>query len=337
MLNIPQSEKYTQQNFTNYIKNVVSFDQKTHNLLSLFNTKELSPHFYTADIEKYKSKLNTCGKSSLEYDVGNVKYLIPITCKDRFCEKCAKKRSNRVQNQLDSLLTDLRLHTKQKQLRFLTLTVKNVPKSDICNSYDKLIKAFQNLKRSTIWKNNVKGAMQSFETTISKDNEYHPHIHILYQGDYIPQSSILQTWSKIVNRLGLKSSVVDIRIVTNIKKAIREIGKYCFKPSDFGIMDKYRLNKALYRRNLYGFSGEWYKHLKEVARNNMSEIDPEYPVLSDIVKLGYFRGVRHTPTHDKTFTKHEKYNLFYRDLRIEEYITKYKGAHVNDRFLRNTS
>jgi hypothetical protein len=309
---LPHSEQLQQQYLNDYVKNITSFNQKTHDILTLFNNRELSPHFFDADFKAFKEKLKLCGKRSLKYKIGSLEYAIPTTCKDRFCEYCAKKRSARVRNSLNSIKNDFFLNKKKNQMRFLTLTIKNVQKIDIAVTYDKLIKAFQNLKRSTLWKNNVEGALQAYEITVSNENQYHPHIHILYQGKYITQSLILTKWAQIVNRLGLKSTVVDIRAVRDLDKAFFEISKYCFKPSNFTIVDKYFVNKALYRRNLYGFSGTWYKHLKNIARNNPGEIDEEYSVVRDIVKYGHFRGVIPTPEGQQVWFKHPKHNLYYK-------------------------
>ena len=60
--------------------------------------------------------------------------------------------------------------------------------------------------------------------------EWHPHIHIVVDGNYIPQRALLGEWQKVCQ--GAK--VVDIRKVHSARKAAEYMASYVAKSSDAG-------------------------------------------------------------------------------------------------------
>jgi hypothetical protein len=62
----------------------------------------------------------------------------------------------------------------------------------------------------------------------------------------------------VLDKDGWTGFVVDIRAVKGLKKAVNEIGKYCFKPSSLTLGDKAFLSKLFFNRRLYSFFGEWF-------------------------------------------------------------------------------
>jgi len=129
------------------------------------------------------------------------KFVVSIDCGDRTCPECARKRKSRI---LDSLYP----HVKDmKSPKFLTLTVVN-PKLTRAN-VAKIRRQFTQLRHRQIWKG-VKGGFYNIEIgELDENNNCNLHMHILYDGPYIPQKEISKIWLKITKN----SRVVDIRKV----------------------------------------------------------------------------------------------------------------------------
>lgn len=94
-------------------------------------------------------------------------------CCRKWCPSCAPKRGNERASRLRVLIAAMRwpLH--------ITLTVPNTvadwaPRSLLRD----LLQSFVRLRRTKLWKTNVKGGVYSIEVT-DKGNGYHPHLHVV--------------------------------------------------------------------------------------------------------------------------------------------------------------
>lgn len=154
---------------------------------------------------------------------------------------------------------------KRHKLKFITLTCENFPLDKVVWGLERLNIWFANLVRCKLWKANMVGWLKRIEVTKGRDGNYHLHIHVLAEGSFIPQEELSEIWRKILAKKdGWKGFVVDIREVKGIKKAIKEIAKYCFKPEDLSIEDKAFLSKSFTKRRLYAFGGQWAWLLKGI-------------------------------------------------------------------------
>lgn len=178
--------------------------------------------FRTAQPTNRKSQFQYCG--SCAYILRNVEdpdvYRIAGSCcHDRFCLPCAKERSHAISlNVLE--------HLSKRRARFLTLTIKSTdePLTDLL---DKLYTGFQKLRQTKLWRASVTGGVAFLEINWSPErNRWHPHLHILIEGKYIPQPKLKALWYHITG----DSYVVDIRLVLNADQAAKYITKYASKP-----------------------------------------------------------------------------------------------------------
>lgn len=119
-------------------------------------------------------KLRGCGLTMYLYcaECGH-KHEAKTKCSRKWCPSCAPKRGNERAARLRVLIAAMKwpLH--------ITLTVPNTvadwaPRSLLRD----LLKAFVRLRRSKLWKTNVKGGVYSIEVT-DKGNGYHPHLHVV--------------------------------------------------------------------------------------------------------------------------------------------------------------
>lgn len=112
------------------------------------------------------------------------------------------------------------------------------------------------------FKHLLAGGIKRFEITKGQDGNYHLHLHIFYEGGFIPQPILSQVWSDIVSKDGWSAEVTDIRAVKNVRKGIKEIAKYAFKPDGLTLEDKIFLDGLFQNRRLYSFFGEWFTMLR---------------------------------------------------------------------------
>jgi len=111
-----------------------------------------------------------------------------------------------------------------KVLRFVTLTLKTSP-APLGEQLDRLYKCFKQLRDLALWRKNVTGGILFLELTIGRDGGWHPHLHILASGSYLPQDALSAAWLKITG----DSYIVDVRLVRNPAIAASYVAKYASK------------------------------------------------------------------------------------------------------------
>lgn len=140
-------------------------------------------------------------------------------CRDRFCLPCAKQRGRTIAN---SILT----HLQDRQFRFITLTIRTQGLS-LRDSIKKLYQSFSKLKTRAPWKGAVAGGVAICEIKYANDRRrWHPHLHILAEGGYMPQRSLSAAWHKCTG----DSFICDIRLGADATAAARYVTKYVAKP-----------------------------------------------------------------------------------------------------------
>ncbi len=145
-------------------------------------------------------------------------------CKDRFCKPCARERAGRVaRNLLDAV--------DAKELRFITLTLKTqIP--DLRHELNRLYKAFQALRKRAFWKGHVTGGAALLEVKHNeKADRWHPHLHVLVTGRYIPKTGLASEWRHVTG----DSFIVDVRAIRDNKRVTQYICKYATDPIDRSI------------------------------------------------------------------------------------------------------
>jgi hypothetical protein len=142
-------------------------------------------------------------------------------CHDRFCLPCARTRSALVASRV---LT--KIHRTPS--RFITLTYKtdNEPLKDSLNG---LYASFSRLRRSSVWRDHVTGGVAFLELKyIEATKRWHPHLHCIVQGSYMPQDVLSRQWLMSSGY----SYVVDIRYVRRESDVARYVTKYVSKTLD---------------------------------------------------------------------------------------------------------
>lgn len=151
---------------------------------------------------------------------GHTRYRVRCnTCRDRFCTPCAATRARTVAHAIIGLLGD-------QPARFITLTIRSND-APLTEQIDRLYRSFRRLRKTTLWVRHCYAAAATLEVTRNKTTQrWHPHLHVLAKGKYIPHADLKAEWLRITK----DSPIVDIRLVKHREKAIRYLSKYVTKP-----------------------------------------------------------------------------------------------------------
>lgn len=197
----------------------------------------------------------SCGQNAWVYEnpQNPGKYSIKCDlCKDRLCTPCQTARSNIIRRNLAPLL-------KGSETRFLTLTLKS-QQMELREQLDRLIKSFRTLRNRAFWKDCVTAGASVIEITYNPETKlFHPHIHVLLKGKYIPKGVIVREWKAITG----DSFIVDLQLVRDPDKAAKYLAKYVTKPIDAKLLENdealAEAIDALKGRRLVTTIGSWRK------------------------------------------------------------------------------
>jgi len=140
-------------------------------------------------------------------------------CHDRFCLPCATHRGR-------ILAARIRDWLGNEPARFVTLTLASDSKS-LTDRLDRIISAFRRLRRTRWWRGRVKGGLATYEVKWAITSaHWHPHLHVLCRGDYLPSDELSKQWHIATG----DSYIVDVRLVNDPDQASSYIAKYVSKP-----------------------------------------------------------------------------------------------------------
>lgn len=141
------------------------------------------------------------------------------TCHDRFCTPCATERSRTIATNVAAKLGDA-------GCRFLTLTVREGA-DGLRPAITHLYTSFRRLQRKRFWTRRVTGGVAFLEIKWNEPSQrWHPHLHCLLHGKYLPHPEIKANWNEITSG----SYIVDIRPCKGAAAITRYVTKYASKP-----------------------------------------------------------------------------------------------------------
>jgi plasmid rolling circle replication initiator protein Rep len=209
-------------------------------------------------------------------------------CRVRHCPVCQWRRSLMWQARfLQALPIIETLYPKARWL-FLTLTVRNVPISELRSQIRSMNEAWRRFVLRPEFAS-VQGWIRTTEVTRGADDSAHPHFHCLlmvkpsYFGKgYVTQSRWTELWRECA-RLDY-TPIVDIRAVkpksgstaSALRNAVAETLKYAVKPEDMQGEWLIELTKQVYRLRFIASGGV----LKNVLRE-FDESDEDLMLLSE--------------------------------------------------------
>lgn len=148
--------------------------------------------------------------------------LILGRCRDRLCPLCSVFRGR------EGSLRVTELIKKMNAPRFLTLTLRETT-ADLKSLLDRLFSCFKELRRTKEWKRHVTGGLYSFETTFRPDRgTWHPHLHLIIDGDFFPHKLIKALWARVTG----DSDIVWIEPVHDAQAQGRYLAQYINTPPE---------------------------------------------------------------------------------------------------------
>lgn len=207
-------------------------------------------------------------------------HLIPYLCNQRACPACSRRRSwdlfTRVMEEVGPRI----LHQPDEySLRWITFTMRSPKWGALAPGLDDLLHAWVRIRRHdhALWTDNVDGYLFNVEISCNRSSKtWHPHIHVVYTGDFIPQSLLDRAWRRrlaprdreghaqigrcYVNRPGRspRTPAENAWTAEDLIGCLREVTKYTLKPfesdqvPDSAILE---LHDALHNRRLTGAGG----------------------------------------------------------------------------------
>ncbi len=169
-------------------------------------------------------------------------------CHLRWCPVCCNARRNYVTHSVAEWLTE----ADHPKLITLTLRHTSAPlEHQISHLYD----FFRELRRRKEFKAAVKGGVWFFQIKKSeKDGMWHPHIHALVTGLYLPRRRLSHMWCEVT----YGSMVTEIRSIHDPAKVANDVARYATSPGSLVSLppdDAIEMVEALHGRRICGTWG----------------------------------------------------------------------------------
>jgi len=231
-------------------------------------------------------------------------------CRDRLCPMCAERRSQKYFAEINELLHVAAQRFKMRYI-FLTLTVRNMPGSELSDTLTQMFKGFNDMVRLKDVDKNLIGWIRNLEVTVDKES-YHPHFHCIlavrpsyFKDGYISQKRWTELWQGCAKLdytpIVHVQSVKPKKRESGIESAIAETSKYTVKDTDYIKTSEKETDSivgilayALHSRRLIGFGKEFRKIRAEFKHNqsNLNEpgvCDENCPICNSTLKDLFYK------------------------------------------------
>lgn len=144
-------------------------------------------------------------------------------CRCRHCRPCAKAKGSVIAANLTARLKEGATKDGDR-FRFVTLTLRH-SRRPLADQVKALYAHWNALRRTTFWKRSQRGGAAMVEVGLNAVGEWHPHLHIISEGDFLRQSTLANEWMRVTGG----SFKVDVRAINSGKDAARYVAKYVAK------------------------------------------------------------------------------------------------------------
>lgn len=164
-----------------------------------------------------------CGSDAwVKYSKEAERYkMVQNCCHNRHCEPCMRAKANLMAANLRNKLEE----RPGLKYRFITLTLKHSD-TPLRDQIDRLYSCFKKLRAERTWKESQTGGAAILEVKWNADTgEWHPHLHLIAEGEFLRQQALAEMWYAITG----DSFKVDIRLIHGSKDAVHYVSKYLGK------------------------------------------------------------------------------------------------------------
>lgn len=168
-------------------------------------------------------------------------------CRLRWCPICSQAKRYQIQKQVKAWCMSI------PDVKFVTLTLahSNQPLSE---QISRLYRCFRNLRLQKWIKEKWKGGVWFFQVKPSEsDGCWHPHLHIVLDGEYTDWKRLSQKWEETTG----DSFITDIRPVRDIEEVAEYVARYAAQPIPLDKVSDEQLKELF--ESLFGsrLSGTW--------------------------------------------------------------------------------
>lgn len=143
-------------------------------------------------------------------------------CRDRLCPRCSCTKAHEQARKLTGLMKTM------NAARFATFTLQSKDRP-LAAQLDALATAWQRLRKDPLWSTHCKGGIYAIEVTRNgKTGRWHPHLHVIFDGDFVQQKQLSEAWKLASGG----SMIVDIRAVHDRATTAKYLAKYVAKPAE---------------------------------------------------------------------------------------------------------
>jgi len=263
-----------------------------------------------ADFFRWSHNVSHCSTdiSYAQFKSGKQRIVNLMTCKDRLCGICNYRRSARTYAKLMRVFKSNAYLNKNYNLIFLTLTLRNIPPSELEQGINHIFYSFNKFLKNKRIKAINKGFYRTLELEFNKDRrDFHHHLHILiavnksYFTDskqYLSQAAFTEIWQS--------SAGLDYKPFTYVErvrddKGIAYVCKYSVK-SDMDFINEltddelFYLRTKLAGRRLNGIGGVFKEiasrlklNLDDDDKNSKKIVDDYFAdeIFQSIIRLNY--------------------------------------------------
>jgi hypothetical protein len=173
--------------------------------------------------------------------------LVANSCHQRWCPWCSRSKTNTIRRNVREWLKD------KKFPKFLTFTLQHTP-TRLDEQIDILYESFKQLRRLKMFKKATSSGVWFFQIVKSKtDGNWHPHLHVITYGNYIPHRELSREWQRITGH----SFVVDIRAIKDADKASDYVARYASKTCNILKFSDDELNEIHDAISKHRVCGSW--------------------------------------------------------------------------------
>jgi hypothetical protein len=180
-------------------------------------------------------------------DTGEVR-ISANSCRSRWCLPCARARASTIAINVKNWIR----HVRGPKLLTLTLQHSDAP---LHAQLRELTVLFQRLRKKDPFSHAWRGGLWFLQVTRNSDTfQWHPHLHIILDGDYVQHSTIKRAWLKVTST----SDIVDIRAIRTPEYAARYVSRYVSRPmllKDLPLDERTELYDAFSHKRLVGTFG----------------------------------------------------------------------------------
>ncbi len=185
------------------------------------------------DLAKIADKLDDCCRSpqiAINRDTSEIR-IQEYRCKLRICSYCGRARAQQLKAKM------LPLVEKMNSPRMIGFSLVS-NNDNLRDQFNRLVESFAKLRRSKLWKAHFSKGFYTLEATHNRQtDQWHPHIHGIVDGDFVPQKSLVKLWREITT----DSCIVFVKLCRSHRQGINYITKYITKTQDAYTVPQHRL------------------------------------------------------------------------------------------------